>query len=655
MDSASSDPRPRDPSQGPSSQAPAPEEEGRILGLETEHAILYLPEEEHPFPDDGPRGEPPFELLQRVLEECLLDGRKAAVSGGLKGGYFLENGGLVHLEIYFRDQEDTPILEASTPECRSPWDLLVYSRAYDEILEETSRRSALLLAHQGHQGRIAFGKNNLDVHGTGFGCHENYLVRLEPRRSHKALFLLSLPLVLCAASPALALLLLIVAIVVPVWSLAHLVACLVRPLNQRFLALKERALAAWRRFRRWNPLGIIEHLRAAYWVSINTILFPAVAAYSLVLRLLSLRPALQDLASFLVSRQILTGAGALDFREGVYELSQRAGLTRSLAEIVLLRRRKTFYDLKGFLYSPREFFRARKRLTIVVGDSNLADVPNILKLGATTLLLEMIEAGESFADLRLRQPVKALRQVSREGPWKEIPLRSGSAVTALSLQREFLRRAKRFHEGLPDGKIRRGEILRLWEETLERLAERPHSLQDTLDWAAKKAILDQAVRQTSNWKAFFEWGLVFHFAGLEASHAAESFGDLLRRTPFHRRLRVRLAAARSGLDPSGFRTHRELYFQARKIDLRYHELGGGTGYERTLESGGMIRRLAAPGEVERATREPPPDTRARVRSYYIRTSQAAHSLRVNWNEIELVALEQHIPLPDPFYFRLPTD
>ena len=138
------------------------EERPGIFGLETEHAILYVPDEV----DEGisqAASRPPFDLIQRVLFDCLLSGRKAGVSSGIKDGYFLENGGLVHLEIFLRNPSDVPILEVATPECRSPWDLLIYSRAYDEILEETSRRSSALLELQGYRGRIAFDREELRI------------------------------------------------------------------------------------------------------------------------------------------------------------------------------------------------------------------------------------------------------------------------------------------------------------------------------------------------------------------------------------------------------------------------------------------------------------------------------------------------------------
>ena len=625
-------------------------ERGRILGLESEHAVLYLPHrEDAPEKERGWLGSrPSFDLLQNVLFECLLAGRKSAVSGGLKGGYFLENGGLIHLEIFFRRQDDTPILEVATPECRSPWEVLNYSRAFDAILDETSRRTETALAERGTAGRIAFGKNNLDVHGTGFGSHENYLFYSNSTRLQRALYLLSLPFVFCCLLPAIAVILLVVMVPLILMVIALIAARIVPP-------LQEQPLRVYRWFIRENPWRVATLLRSTWWVLTNAVLFPAIAVYSVVIKQLAYGSALKDLTSFLVSRQILCGSGSLNFPRGVYELSQRAELTRSVGEIVLFGKHKTFFDLKGFLYSPLEFFRKKKKLTIAVGDSNLSDTPNLLKMGMTALLLEMIEEGESFRDLRLRQPIGALKLISREGPWKQVELQGGRTVTAIDLQREYLARAKAFHADRPSGRLQRHRILGLWEENLTLLAEGPQKLTTKLDWVAKKALFDQALVGKANWKEFFAWGRLFYRAGVPVTARASGFEDFLQRLGSLQRARLRWQAAKAGVDPGEFELFRELYFQLRKLDFRYHELGNGQGYQRTLEREGLIERLSDDEAVERAETEAPPDTRARIRSYYIRLSRERQLLRVNWNEIELLSPIRHIPIPDPFYYRLPTD
>lgn len=617
------------------------EERAGIFGLETEYPLVFLPEEAA-----EPAGlripSPPFPLLERVLFESLLAGRKSAPSSGLKGGRFLQNGGLVHMEIYVRTQADTPVLEAATPECRSPWDLLAYARAYDDILEETSRRSRAALLEHGYRGKIAFGKNNLDARGAGVGCHENYLVHHELARREKALILLVGPFVLAAFLPAFFVLFLALLVA----ALALVAGRILGPLGSRLWERIVDWIGARPRLSGWS--------RAVYYIATNLLLYPGIRAYSTLLRAVAIRPFIRELTPFLVTRQILTGTGSLNFKRGVYELSQRPELTRSVGGIVMFGRKKTVFDLKSFLFDPLSLFRPTKRMTVAVGDSNLSDVPSFLKIGATALVIEMIEAGFSFGRLTLHRPIRALRRISREGPWKVLTLRSGETLTAIEIQRRFLLEAKAFFEGRPEGRLRHSEILRLWEESLGRLGDRPASLSDRLDWVAKKSLLDQAVLAQTNWKVFFAWGRIFEAAGLARSAGAKSLADLLRRSRLLRRRRILRLVERQALDAGDFTPLRDLYFQARKIDIRYHELGG-SGYQRALEGEGLIRRLVSVEEVEKATREPPQDTRARVRGFYVQNAREPHALQVNWHEIELLRPSRHIPLPDPFSFRLPLE
>ncbi len=617
-----------------------------ICGTETEYVVLFIP-------DDPALGRsPPFEVLERTVFDCLLADRKAAISSGLKGGYFIENGGLIHFEIFLRTQEDTPILEAATPECRTPRDLLTYQRAFDEILTEISRASRAALLCRGWAGRIAFGKNNRDSRGAGYGCHENYFVREEPRLRDKLLFISAAPFLAILLVPAFFFLLLILAVV------------LIAAIGTR--AFPE--LARWlRRVReRWMP-HLRETLRACYFIFMNVLLFAPISLYSAVLRLSAFCSFQRDLTSFLVTRQIFAGTGGLDFARGRFEIAQRPQLTTSLGEIVMFGRHKTIFDLKGLLYDPLALFRPRRKLTVTLGDSNLSDHPFLLKVGAAALVVEMIEAGVDFADLRLKRPVAAFRTISREGPWKDLSMaravdraaRGGSKrLTAIGIQREYLRRAKEFFAGRPEG--RTIEILELWEEVLDRLTDSPGSLAETLDWAAKKSILDRAILGAGwTWKDFFVWGGIFWRAEPDLLAGAESLEDLLGRSRGIRGwllgFRVRRGRRQGAIDPDRFEAARDLYFQARKIDLRFHEISADPGYQRRLESEGLLKRLTDEEEVARATREPPADTRARIRSYYIRLGVSPESVRANWDEVEIAGTARTIRLPDPFQFRIPPD
>jgi hypothetical protein len=607
-----------------------------IFGLETEYSILYFPDD----PQDLSR--PDFSHLQALLFSHLLALRKAASSAGLKGGYFLQNGGLVHLEAYVRSQGDTPVLEAATPECRSPWDLAVYSRAFDALLVELSSRITESLREGGFRGRVVFAKNNLDARGVGYGCHENYLVRHRVSRVDKALFCLGLPPVLLCLLPAV---LLLIAVLTAI-GLAYLLAR-VFPTLRRIASRLYRGVSR----RRW----LVHNLLGLYYVASSVLLFPAIFLYARLIRLLAFRPFLRDLTAFVVTRQIVAGTGNLNFAERCFELSQRSALTSSVADIVMFGLRKTMFDLKGLLYEPLALFRPLKKMTLTIGDSTLSDVSTLLKLGPTALLIEMVESGASFADLRLKNPVRAFHEVSLGGPWKRLRLRNGGEMSAVEIQREYLRRVREHFAGRRPGRLRHDDILDLWEECLLGLEDRPQGLADSLDWAAKKALLDSVILPVTTWKTFFAWGHVFQLAGARATQDAQDPADLVERAPTRTRWRLRRALRDPTLRGEDFSALRELYFQARKVDLRFHELSEEGGYQRQIEREGLMRRLTDDEDVLHATREPPQDTRARIRGYYIRLSPSPESLQVNWGEIEFLSPSRHIALPDPFFHRLPGD
>jgi len=629
------------PSIGSGSNGPGPdslyEERPAIFGLETEYVVVYVPDE----PDADP-SRPPFSLIQTILLSTLLEERKAAPSGGLKRGYFLQNGGLVHFEIYLRHQGDTPILEASTPECRSPRDLLLYARAFDHLLTEISRKSVAALAEHGYRGSIALGKNNLDSHGVGCGSHENYLVHQKCSSLEKTLFFLSLPLGILFLLPAFIILLATFLVGILCLVAARLSVTL-RTFGLRTYELLKKKEKVW------------HNLVAIYHLGSNALLFPAIWFFTTILRLVTFRPFVRELTPFLVTRQVFAGSGSLNFEKRSYELSQRARLTTSLSNIIMFGQKKTIYDLKAMLYEPLAVFRSTQKLTITLGDSNLSDLPAVLKIATTALILEMIENGETFQDLRLKRPVAAFKTTSLEGPWKQLALAHGGTRSAIDTQREYLSRAKKYFADHPEGRIRFQETLSLWETVLERLEEKPQTLAASVDWSAKKSLLDGAILPHTDWKVFFAWGHVFQLAGLESSGTASSLDELISQARPRKRAGLVKAIGRHGLDPDDFSRQRDLHFQARKIDLRYHELSASGGYQRRLEEDGLIQRLSEDEGVDRASREPPRDTRARIRGYYILISSTPESINASWTEIELLRPFRHIPLPDPFYHHLPGD
>src|SRR5437763_5992870 len=121
----------------------------------------------------------------------------------------------------------------------------------------------------------------------------------------------------------------------------------------------------------------------------------------------------RDLTPFFVTRQIFTGAGKVG-AEGQhgeraigFQLTQRSdffeaevGLETTLKRPIINTRDEPHAD-------PEKY----RRLHCIIGDANMSEVATFLKVGATALVLEMIE-DEFLPDLTLEQPVQSLHEVS---------------------------------------------------------------------------------------------------------------------------------------------------------------------------------------------------------------------------------------------------
>ncbi len=118
---------------------------------------------------------------------------------------------------------------------------------------------------------------------------------------------------------------------------------------------------------------------------------------------------------FLVTRQLFAGAGkvgseapGISSAEVPFQLSQRAdffeeevGLETTLKRPIVNTRDEPHCDAQKY-----------RRLHVILGDANCAEVSTFLKVGTTALVLAMIEDDELGRDLALASPVQALRRVS---------------------------------------------------------------------------------------------------------------------------------------------------------------------------------------------------------------------------------------------------
>jgi proteasome accessory factor A len=199
-----------------------------------------------------------------------------------------------------------------------------------------------------------------------------------------------------------------------------------------------------------------------------------------------------------VSRQIYTGAGKVGSEApGVssadvpFQLTQRAdffeeevGLETTLKRPLVNTRDEPHCDSLKY-----------RRLHVIVGDANLAEVSTFLKVGTTAIVLAMIEDDELHGlDLSLAHPVHAHRQVSYDLSLRRtLELADGRRMTALEMQWEELDRARKYAEsrgleavGPEVGRM----VLDRWESVLTALETDPMSLAGQLDWVAKRRMVE---------------------------------------------------------------------------------------------------------------------------------------------------------------------
>ncbi len=210
-----------------------------------------------------------------------------------------------------------------------------------------------------------------------------------------------------------------------------------------------------------------------------------------------------------VTRQIYTGAGKVgseapgasagDVR---YQLSQRAeffeeevGLETTLKRPIVNTRDEPHADAQKY-----------RRLHVIVGDANLAEVSTYLKVGVTAIVLAMVEDDElREGELTLANAVQAHRQVSYDlSLSRPLEMANGRRMTALEIQWEELDRARKWAEsrGLAAvGEDVGRDVLQRWEEVLATLEVDPSGLANQLDWVAKHQLLE-AYRDRHG----LEWG-----------------------------------------------------------------------------------------------------------------------------------------------------
>ena len=312
----------------------------------------------------------------------------------------------------------------------------------------------------------------------------------------------------------------------------------------------------------------------------------------LVSRTVSFDRLTQVLTPFLVTRLIYAGSGKVGAENQTpavdYQISQRADFFETLVDLNTMVRRPIINTRD----EPHSDAAKYRRLHVIVGDANMAEVSTYLKVGTLSIVLDLLEAGADLPRISLADPVNAIKQVSRDVQVKEsLKLTDGTASTAIAVQRAYLKAAQSYYACHELNQVTK-DILVRWEDVLDRLERDPHSLVRELDWVAKRYLIESYMdRKSCGWD-----------------------------------------------DP-----------RVRLMDLQYHDVRPERGLYYTLERSHRIERVVLDHEIARAEMNPPVGTRAYFRGQCVKKYPNA-VYGVSWTSV-LFDVGQNkikrIPLLDP--------
>ncbi|MFQ5579863.1 MAG: depupylase/deamidase Dop [Nitrospiria bacterium] len=267
-----------------------------------------------------------------------------------------------------------------------------------------------------------------------------------------------------------------------------------------------------------------------------------------------------QLMPFLVTRQIYAGSGKIGSENRTepaeYQISQRADFFETRVDLNTMVKRPIINTRDEPHADPARY----RRLHVIVGDANMSEVSTFLKVGALSLVLAMIEAGQEVKGLDLEDPVRSIKEVSRDlTVKKKIKLTRGAAWSAVEIQRSYLEQAEDHFSRTQNQTTK--DILKRWRSVLDKLEEDPMQLSREIDWVIKKELIESYMKRKA-----CDW--------------TDS--------------------------------------RAQMMDLQYHNVVQSKGLYYALERGNYVERLIRPEDLAHAEELPPEDTRAYFRGTCIK-------------------------------------
>ncbi len=296
---------------------------------------------------------------------------------------------------------------------------------------------------------------------------------------------------------------------------------------------------------------------------------------------------------FLITRQILVGAGKVvqTPRGSTYAVSQRADHIWEGVSSATTRSRPII-NTRDEPHADADLYR---RLHVIVGDSNMSDTTNLLKVVSAHLVLSMIESGTIMRDLTLANPIRAIREISHDTTGtRTVKLANGRELSAIQMQSEYFQKVSDFvtRNAITDPVTQ--QAMELWERAIKAVGSGDlHLIDREIDWVIKLRLIERYMRKNN--------------MTLEDARIAQ-------------------------------------------LDLAYHDIRRSRGLYYLLEKGGAVETILTNEQVDTAKEVAPQSTRAKLRGDFITRAQERHrDYTVDWVHLKLNDQGQRtVLLKDPF-------
>ncbi|WP_430866865.1 Pup--protein ligase [Demequina aurantiaca] len=300
-----------------------------------------------------------------------------------------------------------------------------------------------------------------------------------------------------------------------------------------------------------------------------------------------------NLLPFLISRQIVTGAGCITRTpEGAhYSFSPRADhMWEGMSSATT--RSRPMINTRDEPHANADLYR---RMHIIVGDSTMSEPTALLKVGATDLVLRIMEARADFPKVALVREMQAIRDIAHDLTGTvTVELTDGRHLTAVELQQAYLDAVRGHVGGVIEPTAEVESILDLWQRGIDAVRTQDFSLVETeLDWAIKHRVVMR----------------------------------------YQQKLECELD------DP-----------RLARLELAFHDISPERGLFYRLQRQGLVRRIITDEQIELAMTQAPSTTRARLRGLFVTAALAAgRDFTVDWVHLKITGNDgRTVLLKDPF-------